>query len=73
MLARESLVINTMNTRRWATYRVALGQRQQEIALMNAANARSAQAAVAQAAAVSASAPQVTYVQSAPIATSSAS
>lgn len=72
-LARESRVINTMNARRWARYRVTLGQRQKEIALVTAANARAAQAAATQAAAVQSSGSQVTYVQSAPAARSSAS
>ncbi len=80
-LARESGVINTMNARRWAEYRVALRQRQQEIVVVQAENARSARAAASQAAAVqsssssssSGSGSQVTYVQSAPAARSSAS
>jgi hypothetical protein len=62
-LAAEATRVNAMNAERWATYRTQLEARQMEIARVNDLNAASS----------SYSAPQATYVPSAPVASSSSS
>ena len=78
-LASEAKRVNALNAERFASYRTQLAERQREIAAVEAANAR------AQAGSSSyggygsgssggySSAPAATYVQSAPVASSSSS